>query len=152
MAKGNPHFKARKDSSFNRKSDCRDERVSIEDINKIVFSFKDFTNGQPKGNEQSFNSWENEKILSILLEKLSHLSELTINEAKQQGIITEYDDFPSNSNFQCPRKLEDGVRWSVIKKITGQKTRVVGHIVDNVFYIVFLDKDHDFWPTEKKHT
>jgi hypothetical protein len=32
------------------------------------------------------------------------------------------------------------------------KERIAGHIIGNVFYVVFLDKDHRFWRTEKKHT
>jgi len=150
--KNNPRLKARTDCSFQRKSACRDERITIIDIDKIIFSFKDVISDQPKRNRQSFESWQKDKILSKLLEKLRHLSRLTIQEAKQQGFITEYDMFPDNTDFKCPKKFEDGVRWSVIKKITGQKARIVGYIVDNIFYIVFLDKDHQFWKTKKKRT
>ncbi|QTA85781.1 hypothetical protein [Desulfonema magnum] len=150
--KNNPRLKVRTDRSFQKKSNCRDERVAIVDIDKITFSFKDVISNHPKGNMQSFESWQKDKILSKLLEKLRYLSELTIQEAKQQGFITEYNKFPDNTDFKCPKQFKDGARWSVIKKITGQKTRIVRHIVDNIFYIVFLDKDHQFWKTKKKHT
>ncbi len=150
--KSNPRLKQRTERSFGRKENCRDERVAIADKDKMVFNFKDFINNQPKGNEQSFDSWQTHGILSKFLEKLKHISNLTIQEAKQQNIITEYDSFPDNSEFECPKKFENGVRWSVIKKITGQKARIVGHIVDNVFYVVFFDKDHQFWKMEKKNT
>jgi hypothetical protein len=36
--------------------------------------------------------------------------------------------------------------------IKGQKGRVAGHIIENVFYLVFLDKEHRFFITEKKNT
>lgn len=36
--------------------------------------------------------------------------------------------------------------------IKGQKPRVAGHIIDNVFYVVFLDKDHKFFPAPLKRT
>ncbi len=80
MAK-NSRTKKRTDSSFQRKSNCRDERVVTIDKDKITFSFKDFISDQPKGNIQSFESWQEDKILSKLLDKLKHLSQLTIHEA-----------------------------------------------------------------------
>ena len=33
--------------------------------------------------------------------------------------------------------------------IKGQKGRVAGHIIDNIFYVVFLDREHRFYITEK---
>jgi hypothetical protein len=32
------------------------------------------------------------------------------------------------------------------------KECVGGHIIGNVFYVVFLDWDHKFWPVEKRNT
>jgi hypothetical protein len=29
---------------------------------------------------------------------------------------------------------------------------VIGHMHHHVFYVVFLDKDHKFWPSPKKNT
>ena len=139
MSKGKSksHLKPRNEKSFERRTNCREERVSSKDINKITFSLKDYTPNQPKGNEQSFSSWEENKILSDLLDSLHHLSELTIVEAKQQGLIKEYSKLPDKSKFKTPTKIKEDARWSSINKITGQKARVIGHIIDNVFYIVF---------------
>ena len=36
--------------------------------------------------------------------------------------------------------------------VKGQKGRVAGHIIDNIFYVVFLDREHRFYITEKRHT
>ncbi len=44
------------------------------------------------------------------------------------------------------------VEWATIQKIVGQKTRVAGYLIKNVFYPVFLDKDHLFYPSTKRHT
>ncbi len=150
--KKKPRLRHRTDQTYKRKTDTRDERIPTIDKDKVVFNFKDFLGNQPEGNEQSFETWQTEGILSRLLKKLIHISGLTIQEAKQQNIITEYGRFLGKSDFKCPKKFEPGVRWSVIKKITGQKGRIVGHIVDNIFFVVFLDKDHQFWKTEKKNT
>ena len=44
------------------------------------------------------------------------------------------------------------VQWAVIKGMKGQKGRVAGYVIGNVFYVVFLDQNHRFWVTEKKGT
>lgn len=44
------------------------------------------------------------------------------------------------------------LNWAVIMDIKGQKGRVAGHIIDNIFYVVFLDREHRFYITEKRHT
>ena len=36
--------------------------------------------------------------------------------------------------------------------IKGQKGRVAGHIIDNIFYVVLLDREHRYYITEKRHT
>lgn len=131
-----------------RKENIRTERRVDGDLPKMVFSFKDFDRTQvPPG--QTYKEWQEKGYLAYLLEKLSHISELNIIEAKQQEYITEYGVFPKDSDFRHPRHIAEDVNWAVIKKIGGQKGRVAGHIIGNVFYIVFLDLDHRFWITEK---
>ncbi len=112
----------------------------------IVFSLKDFDVNQG----QSFEDWEKDKILSKLMKRLRELTSFTVTEAQQNRILTIYDDFPTKSDFKQPKHIPNGVKWAVIS-IQG-KERIAGYIEDNVFYIVFLDKDHKFWITEKKHT
>ncbi len=112
----------------------------------IVFSLKDFDRTQG----QSFKDWESEKILSNLMNRLREISSFSVTEAQQNGILKIYGDFPKYSDFKQPKHIPIGVNWAVIK-IQG-KERIAGYIVDNVFYIVFLDKDHKFWITQKKHT
>ena len=127
-----------------RKENTREEKAVAGDLPKVMFSFKDFDKTQiPPG--QSYEDWQDKGYLAYLLEKLSHISELNMIEAKQQKYITEYGAFPAKSDFKHPRHIAQNVNWAVIKKIKGQKGRVAGHIIDNVFYIVFLDFDHKFW-------
>jgi len=144
-------FKAQDIGSLSRKASLRDERLSSDDPYKILFSFKYYLPNTLKKNKQAFKTWERDKLLSKLSDTFKSLSELTMPEAKQNGMITEYGDFPPDSKFKCPKALLHSNRWGVIKNISG-KARVAGIISDNIFYIVFLDKDHDFWPVEKKHT
>ena len=114
----------------------------------IVFSLKDFDINQG----QSFEDWEKDEILSILMKRLREVSSLTVTEAQQNKILTIYDDFPKKSDFQHPKHIPTGVKWARLEIKGKQKLRIAGYMEDNVFYIVFLDKNHRFWITEKKHT
>lgn len=145
--------KHRDSDSFKRKSSYREERIPSIDKDKIVISFKDFDGTQPRKQPQDFKDWEKEGIIVEFLDRLPYLCDLTMQEAKDREMITEYGKFPKAEGYKIPNKLKDKeLRWAVLKKLTGQKIRVAGHIVDNVFYIVFLDKNHKFWPVGKKHT
>lgn len=127
-----------------RIQNTRSERKVIGEIPLLVFNFKDFDISQiPPG--QTFAEWEKEGLLSSLMTKLVDLSQKNQITAAQQGCITVYDSFPKNSDFKIPRFIEADVKWAVIKDIGGQKHRVAGYIMDNVFYVVFLDRDHSFY-------
>lgn len=112
----------------------------------IVFSLKDFDINQG----QSFVNWEKENILSNLLTRLREICAYTIEEALSKQIVKKYDNFPIKSDFHHPKHIPEGVNWGAIR-IKG-KERIIGYIEDNIFFVVFLDKDHRFWITEKKHT
>jgi hypothetical protein len=112
----------------------------------IVFSLKDFDINQG----ESFEEWEKEQILSNVLTRLRQISSLSIEEALSKQMINKYDSFPVKSDFYYPKHIREGVNWASIR-IKG-KERIIGYIEDNIFYLVFLDKDHRFWITEKKHT
>lgn len=51
----------------------------------------------------------------------------------------------SEKRVQVPAYIEGDVNWAVIMDIKGQKARVAGYIIDSVFYILFLDKEHLFY-------
>jgi hypothetical protein len=57
-------------------------------------------------------------------------------------------DFPPDSKFKQPKHLSNET-WAVMH-ITGTSKEVVaGYIEDDIFYIIFLDKEHEFWPSSK---
>ena len=114
----------------------------------IVFSLKDFDINQG----QSFKDWEEEMILSNLMTRLREISSFSITEAQQQKILKLYGNFPLNSDLKHPKHIPQGVNWASIDIKGKQKLRIGGYIEDNIFFIVFLDNDHRFWITEKKHT
>ncbi len=73
-------------------------------------------------------------------------------EATRQQIIKEYlkGTFPDKSDFYHPKHIPEDIAWCSMH-IQGKEC-VIGYFEDNVFYVVFLDKDHRFWITEKKNT
>ncbi len=131
-----------------RIENTRNEKTVEGELPKVVFSFKDFDRMQiPPG--QTYEDWQAKGYLAYLLEKLGHISELNIIEAQQQKYITTYETFPKLSDFKHPSHIAQDVNWAVIKKIKGQKGRVAGHIIGNVFYIVFLDLEHKLWKMDR---
>lgn len=131
-----------------RSQNTRTERAVKFEIPLLVFSFKDFDSNQcPPG--QKFTEWEKEGLLSDLFQKLVDISQKDRLTASREKCITVYHSFPPESDFRIPKHIVGNVDWAVIDDVGGQKHRVAGYIIDNVFYIVFLDKDHKFWKMKK---
>lgn len=132
-----------------RVQDARNEKKVKDLPSLLLFSFKDYDSAQcPPG--QNFEDWEKDKLLSSLMVKLVDLSQKNIIEATQQKLITVYGEFPDSSEFKIPKYIQGEVDWAAIKNVGGQKHRVAGYIKDNVFYVVFLDKNHKFYKMKKK--
>lgn len=130
---------------------------------KLSFSFQYFDGSQEAG--QDFKDWTNEQK-DKLLDKLKDYSKETkvywLNQRAGSGglkILEIYGDFPRNSDFTKPTHVPDNVKWSRFRM--ENKVRLVGFFIDDeeakekqlssdVFYIVFLDKDHLFYKTESK--
>lgn len=132
-----------------RPQNIRSERKIHGEIPLLVFSFKDFDSVQcPPG--QTFAEWEKDELLSALMSKLVNLSQKNRITASQEGQITVYGKFPEKSDFKIPKHIQGEVQWATIKDIGGQRHRVAGYIQDNVFYIVFLDKNHKYYKMSRK--
>ena len=89
-------------------------------------------------------------MLAPLMTKLVELSNKNRVIASQEGCLSTYDTFPKDSDFKKPKYIEGDVQWATIKDVGGQLHRVAGYIVDNVFYVVFLDKEHKFYKMKNK--
>ena len=114
----------------------------------IVLSLKNFDINQG----QSFHEWQAEELLSVAMNKLRSLCEYTIAQATNAGMLKIYTKvpFPPESGFQHPKHIPPDVDWCSMH--IGNKLCVIGYFEDNIFHIVFLDKDHEFWITKKKNT
>jgi hypothetical protein len=139
-------------SSIQRKGINRTEREVTEEKPLMLFSFKDFQfNSQiPPG--QSYKHWQESELLAYMLDKFGHICNVNRIEAEQQKYLKVYGAFPFNSEFKNPFSDDMELQWGVIMRINGQKGRVAGYVVGNVFYVVFLDSEHKFYPSEKKNT
>lgn len=142
--------KFRKRVGYERTENVRTERSVTAEEKLLAFNFKDFDASQPAG--QSFEDWQKAGLLADLMEKLRCLSQWTMREALNEQQMAVYGGFPAKSDFTPPKHVASDVQWAVVKRVKGQKGRVAGYVIDNVFYPVFLDKDHRFWLTEKRRT
>jgi hypothetical protein len=97
---------------------------------------------------QTIKEWEDVKLLAKFDEKLRQIGQLSKEEALAKQLIKIYPDFSfsENSNFQEPNHINPPENWAVIH--IQSKEVVAGYLEGDVFYIVFLDKNHDFWKTD----
>ena len=153
MAKRKSKFdnKFKSESSHDkRKENIKTERKVSDDLPKLSLNFKDFDLNQcPPG--QTFSQWQEDGRLSELMEKFVSICAYNRIEAEQRKLLKIYGKFPSNSDFSIPSYLVGDVEWGTIQRIGGQKPRLAGYIIESIFYPVFLDKDHRFFPSSKKH-
>lgn len=126
-----------------------------KDNGLIRFNFKYYRFGD--GGE-SFEQWQKDEILGDLNEKLKVFSHKSKVELMQDKTLELYSGYPKGSKFKHPDDIPDEfVEWSRLR-IAG-KRRLIGFFWknhnkqnDDVFYVVFLDKNHGFAPSEKKYT
>ena len=136
----------------------------ISDVKgKLSFSLKYFDDSQEAG--QDFKDW-NDKQKQELLEKLRDYSRESklfwLNQRVGSGglkVLEIYGTFPRNSDFEYPKHVSEKVRWARFRMESAM--RLVGFFIDeeqsievnlstDIFYIVFLDREHRFYKMEKK--
>jgi hypothetical protein len=119
--------------------------IKIADIdhNKpLVISFKYYDPRQG----QAFDHWEKDQILAKALETLhGYCQRPSVDQCKSDK-FTVYGAFPKKSEFRHPEHVPPDAQWTRIH-VNGKQC-VIGHVFKNIFYLVFLDKEHRFWPTD----
>jgi hypothetical protein len=113
---------------------------------------------------QDFDGWNHDELVR-LLRKLKEYSTRSLREWQQEGVLAIYGKFPTNSDFTHPKhvphqalwgrfRLESAVRLAgfiVPEGYEGKAHAGSGQLFDrNTFYVVFLDKEHRFYITEKR--
>lgn len=103
---------------------------------------------------QSLQDAENCKMLSKTIETIKWFTRCPPHKAANifSDIFTIYWDFPQkqNTDFSYPNHITRDARWAKLR--LSNKYHVIGHIVWNVFYVVFFDSEHKFWKTEPRNT
>lgn len=128
----------------------------VEKNNKLLrFNLKYYR--PVDNNGDSFEGWQKDQILDDLNNKLKDFSRKTKEELLRDGTLELYGGYPDNSQFEKPKDIDgEYVVWSRLR-ITGRR-RLIGFFMKNnsntedVFYVVFLDKEHVFAPSKKRHT
>ena len=115
---------------------------------KIVFGLSQLDNSQG----QNYEDWEEYKILSKAIARIQGICSMTIDEARQSQLIKDYGPgIPDGSSFTRPKHIPEDTSWCSLRILA--KVRIIGYIESNyIFQVVFLDKEHEFYPSQKKNT
>lgn len=108
----------------------------------LVFSFKHLDRNQG----QSFEDWEANGLLSDMLNTFMGFCQRDNHLQCRGKSFTVYGAFPSKSEFTHPPHVPEDAQWARIH-IKG-KPCIGGHVFRNIFYVVFLDRYHQFWKTD----
>lgn len=112
---------------------------------KISFQYLDTT--QKFGS--SFKDWQSCGLLSNMLDTLKGFCARPLLEQIDGDKFCIYGDFPSvdKTKFTYPQNVPEDANWARIH-VNGPAV-IVGHVVSDTFYIVFLDKTHKFFLTKR---
>lgn len=112
---------------------------------KVSFQFLDST--QKYGS--SFSDWQKSGLLAKMLDCFQGYCCNPLLQQVDGEKFTIYGNFPPTNKtlFKFPDFVPEDANWARIH-ITGSAV-VAGHIVNDTFYTVFLDKTHKFWLTKR---
>lgn len=148
MGKKNKDSRQKK-SDLQRKKGNKDLRLGGNNRPmNLVFSLAQLDKQQG----QDYEDWEEHKLLSKALKRIQGICSMTYHEAVQSEMISIYSKkMPPKTEFDRPKHIPEDVTWASIR-IQGQE-RIIGYIENGyIFQVIFLDKEHKFYPSEKKNT
>ena len=125
-------------------------RQSEQELSNSLFliSLKDLDREQG----QSLADWESEGILARAFDTMRNYCCSSLLSQSNTDKFTIYGNFPPRNAtyFSYPKHVPEDAVWARIH-VTGTQC-IAGHIIGNVFFVVFLDKDHKFYKSKLKHT
>jgi hypothetical protein len=140
-------FNKKKSSSIIKESLVKKKTLAntIHDNFKVSFQYLDTSQKFGSG----FKDWQKIGLLSQLLDVFQGYCSSPLLSQVDGNKFTIYGGFPPKKQtlFEHPTFVPEDAEWARIH-ITGPAV-VVGHIVSDTFYVVFLDKTHKFWLTKK---
>jgi hypothetical protein len=97
----------------------------------------------------SYKHWQEVGLLSKALEVLGGYCCRPLRHQVDGDKFAIYGDFPKveETKYERPNHVPEDADWARIH-ITGPAV-IVGHVVDDTFYVVYLDKTHKFWLTKR---
>lgn len=113
----------------------------IDPTKTLCFCFKHLDRNQG----QKFEDWQRQEVLAKALNRFRDHSGVPVDQCFNDK-FKRYKQFPSHSEFEHPTQVPQDADWASMH-VDG-KTCVIGHMLRNVFYVVFLDMDHKFYPTD----
>lgn len=134
--------------------------------NRCKFNFGYFY--VQSGISQDFENWSHAELIK-LLNKLKNYSKSSLEYWKNQKVgnypvFTVYECFPVNTDFTKPKHIPHQVLWARFH--LENRVRLIGFVIPdeykdkahqktayrfdtNTFYVVYLDKEHRFYKTDK---
>lgn len=141
--------------STSRGKETRKPKSATEQGSYISISFLYFQNSDISP-AQSLDTWNDDGRLLDMLKTLQHVTSSDITQLQSRDKkLTLYSKFPEKSvnEFSLPPSLKNRTmtndKWGILRNIGGQKARIAGFLRDNIFYIVYLDRDHKFYKSPK---
>lgn len=117
-------------------------------VRNMKFSFQYFDSSQKFAS--SYRDWQNSGLLSFAMETFTGMSKSPLLSQIDGDKFTIYGSFPpyDKTKFDFPKHIPDDANWARIH-INGRAV-VIGHVVNDTFYVVFLDKSHKFYLTKRE--
>ncbi len=127
-----------------------EKRKSILDEGEkdnFVVSLEHFDSTQDSA--ASFKDADNQHYLYQIMDTLKGYCASPLLEQVDGKKFAIYGDFPpkDKTDFFHPNHIPEDANWARIH-ITGLII-IVGHIIKNTFYMVFIDSEHKFWKSER---
>lgn len=126
------------------------QKPSVKDLDRasnFKISFQYFDSSQKFAS--SFKDWENCGWLSKAVETLQGYCQSPLLSQVDGDKFTVYGSFPPKEKtmFEYPKGVPEDANWARIHILN--KAVIIGHIVKDTFYVVFLDKSHKFYLTKR---
>lgn len=121
-----------------------------------------------EGVSQNFEDWNTNELVK-LMHKLKEYSKFTLDhwtrkKVGRYAVFSIYKQFPTNTDFTKPNHIPHQAEWARFH--LENLVRVIGFVIPeeyhnnphsttrmlydrNTFYVVYLDKDHRFYKTER---
>lgn len=110
-------------------------------------SLQYYNDDQPS--KETLLDWQNDGLLAKALDVLKGYCQRPLQEQIDGDKFAMYNEFPpkDKTDFSFPKNVPEDAHWARIH-VNGRSV-IVGHVVNNTFFIVFLDKNHRFWLTKR---